>query len=194
MNARRFTLLFVFASMLAACGSSPSVKYYTLSPEAAAGGSNPNLALKIGPVEFPRSLARSQIVTRASSTQLNVDEFNIWSAPLENQFLQVLGDNIGTATGSNKIVVYPNEATFPVDYQVLVDVLQFDGDKGSSVTLRARWAITKADGSAVDSGLYAQSQASGGSSYDALVAAHSALVAALGQQLVTHINKLQPSP
>lgn len=188
-NARQFALLVGIAIFLMGCGSSPTVKYYTLGPQATAG-STMDIALKIGPAEFPRALARSQIVTRVSDTQLDVDEYNVWSAPLENQFLRVLGDNLGTELGTHRVVVYPKEATFPVDYQLLLDVLQFDGDKGGSVTLRVRWAIAAPTGKALDSGLFVESQAARGDSYDALVAAHSKLVAALGKTLATRLEKL----
>jgi uncharacterized lipoprotein YmbA len=189
---RRPTLLLciAIAALLTACGSSPTVKYYTLSPQATASNTTTKLALKIGPAEFPRALARSQIVTRSSSTQLEVDEYNVWAAPLENQFLRVLGDNLGAELGTHRIVVYPAEAAFPVDYQLLLDVLQFDGVKGDSVTLRVRWSILRPDGSAVDDGLFKKTQTASGNAYDGLVTAHSKLVAALAETLATQLKKL----
>jgi uncharacterized lipoprotein YmbA len=179
-------------ALLAACGSSPTVKYYTLSPQATASGAATTLALKIGPAEFPRALARSQIVTRSSSTRLKVDEYNVWAAPLENQFLHVLGDNLGAELGTHRITVYPAETTFPIDYQLLLDVLQFDGIKGDRVTLRVRWSILQPDGTAVDDGLFGEEQSTGSDSYDGLVAAHSKLVAALGKTLAARLEKLNP--
>lgn len=175
--------------LLTACGSSPTVKFYTLSPGSPTTQTgNTDLSLAIGPVEFPRSLARSQIVTRVGSTQMDVDEYNVWSAPLETQFLQVLGDNLGSELGTHQIAVYPKEAAFPVKYRLLMDVLQFDGVKGDSVTLRARWTILQADGSAVSSGLFNKTQVARGDGYDGLVAAHSALIANLAKTLATELR------
>ena len=183
-------LCIAIAALLTACGSSPTVKYYTLSPQSTVSNSTANIALKIGPAEFPRSLARSQIVTRSSDTQLKVDEYNVWAAPLESQFLRVLGDNLGVELGTHRITVYPAEATFPIDYQLLLDVLQFDGVKGDSVTLRVRWSILRPDSTAVDDGLFNKTQSTSGGGYDGLVAAHSKLVAALGKSLAAHLEKL----
>jgi hypothetical protein len=177
-------------ALLAACGSSPAVKYYTLSPQATASNSTTALALKVGPAEFPRALARSQIVTRSGSTQVKVDEYNVWAAPLDHQFLRVLGDNLGAELGTHRIVVYPAEAAFPVDYRLLLDVLQFNGVKGDSVTLRVRWSILRPDGTAVDDGLFNKTQTANGNGYDGLVTAHSKLVAALGKTLAAHLEKL----
>jgi uncharacterized lipoprotein YmbA len=185
----RLALLLAMIGLLASCGSSPAVKYYTLSPQATAG-TNKDIALKVGPAEFPRALARSQIVTRLSSTQLDVDEYNVWSAPLEKQFLRVLGDNLGTELGTHRIAVYPSEASFPLDYQLLLDVLQFDGAKGGSVTLRVRWVISTPAGKAIDSGLFEQSQRTAGDNYDALVAAHSKLVADLASAIAKRLQAL----
>lgn len=175
--------------LLAGCGSSPTVKFYTLSPASPTTQTgSTDLALAIGPVEFPRSLARSQIVTRLGSTQLDVDEYNVWSAPLETQFLQVLGDNLGSKLGTHQIAVYPKEASFPVQYRVLLDVLQFDGVRGDSVTLRVRWTILQADGNTLVSGLFNKTQTTRDDGYDGLVAAHSKLVAALATSLAGSLS------
>lgn len=188
----RFTALALIAAsvILSSCGSSPAVKFYTLSPQTAAGTVSSNLAIKIGPADFPRALDRSQIVTRLSSTQQDVNQFNVWSAPLESQFLNVLGDNLGTTLGTYKIVVYPNESAMPIDYQVLLDVVQFDGETGGSVTLRMRWVIASTDGSEVQSGFFSKDQPTNGAGYDALVAAHSELIAALALSLGSSLQKL----
>jgi hypothetical protein len=166
------------------------VKYYTLSPQATASSSTTALALKVGPAEFPRALARSQIVTRSGSTQVKVDEYNVWAAPLDHQFLRVLGDNLSAEIGTHRVVVYPAEAAYPIDYQLLLDVLQFNGVMGDSVTLRVRWSILQPDGTVVDDGLFSKEQSTGSDSYDGLVAAHSKLVAALAKNLAAHLDKL----
>lgn len=182
--------LITASAVLSSCGSSPAVKFYTLSPQVVAGTASSNLSIKIGPTDFPRALDRSQIVTRLSSTQQDVNQFNVWSAPLENQFLNVLGDNLGTALGTYKIAVYPNESPMPIDYQVLLDVVQFDGETDDSVTLRARWVIASTDGSEVASGFFSEVQATNGAGYDALVAAHSELIAALARSLASRFETL----
>ena len=188
----RFAVLALIAAsaLLSSCGSSPAVKFYTLSPQASAGKASSNLAIKIGPTDFPRALDRSQIVTRLSSTQQDVNQFNVWSAPLESQFLNVLGDNIGTVLGIYKIVVYPKESAMPIDYQILLDVVQFDGETDGSVTLRTRWVIASSDGSEVENGFFSEDQPTNGAGYGALVAAHSELIAAFARPLASRLEKL----
>ena len=186
-------VVIVLASTLAACGSSPTVKFYTLSPSgASAAGGGSELSVAVGPATLPPALDRKQIVTRASDTQITVDEFNVWSAPLDFEFLRVLGDNIATGLDSDRIVVYPREAQFPVDYRVLLDVMQFDGALGHSVVLRARWTIVGPGNAAAAIGTFETTQSVRGSdqSYDALVAAHSAAIGELGAAITAKLEAL----
>jgi len=185
----------ICAVALTACGHSPTVQFYSLHPAVAnATGAPLDLALAIGPAQFPRALARSQIVTRAGGSRVNVDEYHVWSAPLEYEFLRVLGDNIASDIQSDRIAVYPKEAAFKVDYRVTLDVLQFDGVAGNSVTLRARWAIAPATGDAIAVGSFAQTEpahaVTEADNYDALVSAHSALIGDLGRLITAKLREL----
>jgi uncharacterized lipoprotein YmbA len=183
----------VMASTLVACGQSPTVKFYTLSPSgSSAAGGGSDLAVAVGPATLPPTLDRKQIVTRASNTQVTVDEFNVWSAPLDFEFLRVLGDNIATGLHSDRVVVYPREAQFPVDYRVLLDVVQFDGALGQSVVLRVRWTITGPGNAPAAIGTFETTQSIRGNdqSYDALVAAHSAAVGELGAAITAKLEAL----
>jgi uncharacterized lipoprotein YmbA len=186
------TALFVIcACILAACSNSPAVQFYNLSAQRGVTTTSSDIAIAIGPASFPRGLARSQIVTRAGPNRVEVNEYNIWSAPLEAEFLRVLGDNMATDLGTDHLVVYPREAAFSIDYTVLLDVIQFDGTLGEEVTLRVRWSISTPSGKAVDIGSFENRQAlADGTGYDALVAAHSAALASLATELSTRLRTL----
>jgi hypothetical protein len=185
----------VLAWTLAGCSHSPTVQFYSLHPSPANSTDAPlDLAVSIGPAQFPRALARSQIVTRAGGSRVNVDEYHVWSAPLEYEFLRVLGDNIASDIQSDRIAVYPKEAAFKVDYRLTLDVLQFDGVPGDSVTLRARWAIAPATGDALAVGSFEQTEpahaAAEADNYDALVSAHSALIGDLATAITAKLREL----
>lgn len=184
----------VCAWLLTACGHSPSVQFYSLTPSPGSTNGTPlDLALSIGPAQFPRALARSQIVTRAGGSRVNVDEYHVWSAPLEQEFLRVLGDNIATDIQSDHISVYPREPAFSVDYRITVDVLQFDGVPDDSVTLRVRWIIAPPVGEAIAVGTFEKVQpaaATTADSYDALVTAHSAAISELALVITAKLREL----
>lgn len=182
----------VCAAVLAACSSSP-VQFYSLgSTPGSPAGAPLDLALSIGPVQFPRALARSQIVTRGEGNRVNVNEYHVWSAPLEYEFLRVLGDDIASDIQSDRIAVYPKEAAFKLDYRITLDVLQFDGVPGDSVTLRVRWAIAPPTGEAIAVGSFEQTRptAAAEDDYNALAAAHSALIAELGAAITSQLRNL----
>ena len=186
------------ALLLVSCSHSPSVQFYGLSPTAAHSGALPlDMALSIGPAQFPRALARSQIVTRGDGNRVNVDEYHVWSAPLEYEFLRVLGDNIASDIQSDRIAVYPGIANFKVDYRIGLDVLQFDGVPGDSVTLRVRWVIAPPEGEALVTGTFETVQPTGAGdddSYDSLVAAHSAAIGELGRVITARLRELGAAP
>lgn len=187
----------VCALCLVACGSSPEAEYYRLTPTSGSATTAPlDIALAIGPAQFPRTLARNQIVTRSGDNGINVNQYQRWSAPLEDEFLQVLGDNIASELQADRIAVYPGAAAFPLDYRVRLDVLQFDGVPGDSVTLRARWTIAPPTGEALAVGSFDRSQqtAAGDSSYGALVAAHSDLVGQLSADIADKLRQLHTVP
>ena len=184
------------ALLLMSCGHSPSVQFYSLTPAAVSSSAAPlDLSLSIGPAQFPRALARSQIVTRAGGNKVNVDEYHVWSAPLEYEFLRVLGDNIAADVQSDRIAVYPATPAFQVDYRILLDVLQFDGIPGESVTLRVRWAFAPPVGEALAVGTFEKVQPTASdNSYNALVAAHSAAIGELARTLTAKLRELGKPP
>ena len=186
------------ALLLTACGHSPSVQFYSLTPTNTSPGAAPlDLALSIGPAQFPRSLERSQIVTRTGGSRVNIDEFHVWSAPLQHDFLRVLGDNIARELQSDRIAVYPEAPAFTVDYRIMLYVLQFDGVPGESVTLRVRWVIAPPRGEALAVGTFEKVQptSAGDDSYDALVAAHSAAIGELSTAITAKLRELvKPAP
>jgi uncharacterized lipoprotein YmbA len=180
------------AVQLSACSRSPAVRFYTLSatPVNATAGAD-DIAVSVGPAQFPRSLARNQIVTRNGDTQVLVDEYNVWAASLESAFLGVLGDNIANQLDSDQVVVYPVEAPFDVDYKVMLDVLQFDGVLGESASLRVRWVIMQA-GETLKVDIFSSTLAiaDGETSYDALVATYSAATGELSQVIAAELIRL----
>ncbi len=184
------------ALLLTACGHSPNVQFYSLKPtNSGSSAAALYLALSIGPAQFPRTLDRNQIVTRASGSRVNVNQFKMWSAPLQHEFLRVLGDNIGSDLQSDRIAVYPATPAFQVDYRILLDVVQFDGVPGDSVTLRVRWVVAPPMGEAVAVGTFEKVQPTAGDdSYNALVAAHSAAIGELARTLTAKLRELGKPP
>jgi uncharacterized lipoprotein YmbA len=143
-------VLIIFGVVLSGCittNPSQPAKFYLLSPmseskkapqvEAGEGC----FAIGVGPVQIPEYLNRPQIVSRKSTIELFLDEFNKWAEPLEDNFTRVLAENLANILRTDPVAIFPSRGSIPVDYRVTVDVIRFDGMLGKDITLIARWAI-----------------------------------------------------
>jgi uncharacterized lipoprotein YmbA len=148
MKARVSTAAIVISILFltsAGCATAPS-SFYTLTPirhgaadkAALADG---GMAVGVGPVRFPEFLDRPQIVSRAGQSRLALDEFHRWGGSLQDDFLRVLGENLGQLLGTSRILVEPAEARFPLDFRVIADVLSFEGSASGEAVLKVRWAV-----------------------------------------------------
>jgi len=137
-----------FMVVLGGCaGTSPPSNFYVLSalPQSAAGTQSDSdksrIAIGIGPVELPEYLDRSQIITRISPNELRVAAFERWAENLKSSFPRILMENLATLLNTNQVVLYPWRKSAPVKYQVMVEVVQFDAERGGDAVLIARWSI-----------------------------------------------------
>ena len=136
------TLLTVFG-----CGTSQPSHFYVLramAPSSVSGLSDTkasSLSFGLGPVTLPKYLDRPQIVTQAGGHEVELAEFHKWAEPLSENVSHVLAENLSVILSTDRIEQYPWRSTAPVDYQIVVDVLQFDGTRGGEAVLSARWRL-----------------------------------------------------
>jgi len=182
--------LAVAALILSGCLSrSADVRYYNLSPVPVGSPAGSMVGLAIGPAEFPRALDHVQIVTRMGSHQLRYDDFHRWAGTLHTDFLNTVGTNLARLLGTERIVVYPDVSSFPIDYRVTFAVQRFDADANGEVTLEARWVLTDTKTQeALVVRQFATTQSATGDDYDARAAAHSDAVAALSREIAAEIR------
>ncbi|MBW2565843.1 MAG: membrane integrity-associated transporter subunit PqiC [Deltaproteobacteria bacterium] len=188
-------LLVVF--LLAACSTTPAVKYYTLNslnemqqdaPEPVSGS---NLAIGVGPVGFPKLLDRPQIVTRQSQNRVRVSEFHNWASPLQGDFSRVLAKNISILLPTDRVAVHPWTDQFSPTYRIRLNVGQFDGRFGEHVILNVTWSVATQEGTnEVVVKNTAIKEPVSAKDYEALVAAKSRALAALSRAIVDEIKRL----
>jgi uncharacterized lipoprotein YmbA len=134
------------------CANDPPTNFYvlqslpeTLSAEQQADAAK-GVALGIGPVTLPQYLDRDQIITRRSRNALVLEDFDQWAQPLTDNFTTALGQNLALLIPTDRIAYFPWRRSAKVDYQVAVDVSQFEGVAGNQVLLVARWSILSRNG------------------------------------------------
>ena len=138
--------------VMSGCTTTPPTRFYVLpalsSADTTSGVSTAKreLTIGVGPVTLPAYLDRPQIVTRVSRAKLNLADFDQWAASLQDSLPRVLAENFSLLIPTDRVTLFPWSRSLVIDYQVLVDVIRFDGGMGNEVILAARWAIADADG------------------------------------------------
>ena len=106
-----------------------------------AGGIKANFSVGLCPIELPGYLDRQQIATRTSANRLSYSETDRWAAPLAESFSRVLGQNISHLLNPAQMIQVPWQSSDAPDYQVKIEVLQFEANSGQEVWLTARWSV-----------------------------------------------------
>ncbi len=130
-------------SLLAACGSSPPVRYYSLEPlqPVAENDSASARIVGLGPLQLPDYLKRPQIVTRSDSAEVAIDDFARWSEPLDQAIHGVVASNVDSLVADVVMVAYPYITGVNIDYSVVGQIDRFDADARGNVELSVQWAL-----------------------------------------------------
>jgi hypothetical protein len=138
----------VILLVLAACGSSPPSRFYTLHPTLsqkplqAAAAWAPKKVVGIGPVEIPDYLDRPQIVTRSTQNRVSLSEFDLWGGALKADINRVLVENLCAILPPDRFSPIAWTQGIPMDYRVTLNVIRFDVKPGEEVKLCAQWTLS----------------------------------------------------
>jgi uncharacterized lipoprotein YmbA len=175
---------------LAACGSSPPSRFYTLAslpkeqtPVAAELAEHRGI-VAVGPVEIADYLDRPQIVRRSGPTTITLLEFDRWAGSLQSDVARVLVDNLAVLLADSGYMVLPWAATARADGRIQVSLTRFERTGEQAVVLEARWTLYgKERGAVLASGqeVIVEPARSGGA--DGTVEAMSRMLAELSRRL-----------
>jgi uncharacterized lipoprotein YmbA len=195
----RFVAIVLSASLLVlgGCATTAPSRFYILHSLSSSAGEQPSaaidkeLAVGVGPIVLPDYLDRPQIVSRTSQNKLQLGEFDKWGEPLKENFTNVLAENLSILLSTDRVFIYPWETSTPVDYQVAVDVIRFDGDSAGTAYLSARWTLYRGDGEEVlEMKKSSFSEASISQEYEALASALSKTLADLSRRIAETIEDI----
>ncbi|GAW86796.1 conserved hypothetical protein [Bathymodiolus platifrons methanotrophic gill symbiont] len=182
--------------LFAGCGSSPNAKIYILNPIDRATSvpalkvEHRSVAVKVGPVSIPDTLDQSLIVTRTGPNILVADEFNRWSGDLQSDIQRIIGENISILLPTQQVALSQEIMLLPVDFQVIINIREFDGALGGVVTLNAGWTVArKGKDKSVMSKKSVIQENTGGADYQAYVATQSRLLEKLSQEITAEIRR-----
>ncbi len=188
-------VLSIAAILVGGCVRSLSPRFYTLNSiqEGQVISKRPGQTrtgvIGIGPVKLADYLDQSKIVTQTSDNQMVKAEFDRWVGSLNDNFTNVLADDIGSLLPTDQIYRYPWRASVPIDYQVVVDVVRFDGRLGDAAWLEARWRVLRgSEKRLIKMKRFSRREPVTGPDYGALVEAQSRAVATLSQEIAQAIQ------
>jgi uncharacterized lipoprotein YmbA len=190
--------LVLFAMALAGatgCAKTPQTRFYILSPlppSAAPKDVSTARAPLVGlrPVTLPEQLDRPEIVTRSGANVLQLAEFDQWAAPLRDSFSRVLAEDLAILVPADRVVLFPWARESSVDYEVIVDVVRFDGALGADAQLVADWTIARRGAKTAPVTKRSSHTEPAGGTYADLVSAQSRLVAALGRDIASALQAM----
>ena len=102
--------------LLGGCiSSTPPAQFFTLTPEIAESEQGSvSVAVDtvgVGPIELPRYLIRPQMVSRAESNRLVIDEFARWGDSLDLQLGRTVTQNLTDLCGDTLVLPFPGGPT-----------------------------------------------------------------------------------
>jgi uncharacterized lipoprotein YmbA len=187
----------LFAAALSSCGTSQPTKYYVLSARAPYPDQGPEqreLSIGVGPVVLPRYLDRREIVSRESSSELNVPIYHEWGEPLQENFSRVVREDLARRLATNRVTQLPLKRSLrkalSLDYQVVIAVGKFEKMPDGSVVLDARWMILDNDSRELMLRRSEYRQSPSGQGYAAQVAAQSEVLGRLSEEIAAAIVQL----
>jgi uncharacterized lipoprotein YmbA len=188
MRAERLSLL-VAIVCLAACGTPPQERFFTLSsdvaPRAAPAAGKP-ISIVVGPVTVPDAVDRPQLVLRNGANRVDIVEQARWAAPLKNEIPRVVAEELAALIEGATTATYVQRASGEADYRVMIDVQRFDTTPGVGAAVQGLWSVRPRNGAAV-TGRSAATE-SAGSDYESLVAAHSRALAKVSGDIAAAIE------
>ncbi len=187
------------------CATTQSTRFYLLSslaksaeqPRSYANASTntqdeeSTLSLGIGPINIPKYLDRRQIVTRSSRNTLRLSEFHNWAEQLKNNFTQVMAENLSILLGTNQVEPFPWQRQHAIDYQLVMNVIQFEQTTDGKALLIARWSLLDGEGKTILANRKSHITAKpSGQDYESLVKALSTAILNISREIAEDIKHL----
>lgn len=187
------SVLIISGLLLAACGTTPEVRYYLIParPGVAEPGALPaGKVVGFGPMSLPEYLDRPQMVTRTSASRLQYLDEQRWAEPLAENITRVLREDLAGRLDVDQVLAYPWPRSRVVDFQVTLDITRFDADSTGTVSLEGHWSLLKQGGNASIAGRHITlSVPAQGTSPDAVAVAHGEALARLAGDIAAELQK-----
>ena len=189
----------VLTLLLSGCmRDSKPAQFYMLNADSGVAGSArvPAAAqgplIGLGPIRIPEYLNRPQMIVAIADNQYQLSEDHRWAERLDQNISLALFKALPRQIGTDRIVRYPWSQRQVVDYQVGIDILEFNVDASGQSRLIAQWFVKPKDKPAIDKRSLYQFPAST-TDYAVMVKAQSQCLTKLGQEISETLRQLMTS-
>lgn len=201
-----FTMVVLVVFQIAACGSTPKARFYTLSSFNVSENAEhfnvgkPRKVIGIGPVAIAMYLDHPGITIRNGPNTVTRSELDRWSGSLNDEVARVFVENMGQLLAGSEYLTQPWLEIPDIDYRVQLNITRFDGPSEGPVLLNASWMFFGRERSLLASGDAAIAEPLNGEGYAATADAMSRALNSLSKRIaaeiksVTHIadGKIEP--
>lgn len=185
----------VLTLVLSGCArDSKPVQFYRLNADsginsrAYVASQRQGVVIGLGPIRIPEYLNRPQMIVAISENQYRLSEEHRWAERLDQNISLALFKALPEQIGTDKIVRYPWPQRQVVDYQVGIDILEFNVDASGQSRLIAQWFVKRKDKPTIDKRSVYQFLAST-TDYDLMVKAQSQCLTKLGQEIAETLRQ-----
>jgi len=192
-------LSFVFSGCLS-ISNSPAPRFYTLRlinnvEESKKLDIASKVIIGIGPIEIPEYQNRPQIVTQNKDGTLTFAQFERWGESLDLGLARVILENLTVMLPQAEFQVFPCNSAVPLNYQVIINIVQLESQLNKDVSLITQWTII--DSRAKEMLLTKRSeisQAINPHNYFGLVQALSRSCTLLSSEIAENLSELSKQP
>ena len=191
--------LVVLMFLLSGCmRDSKPVQFYMLNADFGVAGTtrvpvtSQGPVIGLGPIRIPEYLKRPQMIVAITDNQYRLAEDHRWAERLDQNISLALFKALPSQLGTDRIVRYPWSQRQVIDYQVGIDILEFNVDASGKSRLIAQWFVKRKDKPAIDKRSVYQFPAST-TDYEVMVNAQSQCLTKLGQEISETLRQLMAS-
>jgi uncharacterized lipoprotein YmbA len=144
----------------------------------------------LGPIRIPDYLNRPQMIVAIADNQYRLFEDHRWAERLDQNISLALFKALPRQLGTDRIVRFPWSQRQVIDYQVGIDILEFNVNASGQSRLIAQWFIKRKDLPIIDKRSIYQFPAST-TDQAVMVKAQSQCLTKLGQEIAETLRKLR---
>jgi len=142
-------LIFILSGCISA-GSSLDPRFYMLKQlkqdEVAQKFDIPSgIITVIGPVGIPQYLDCPQMITQNGQGMINIAQFDRWGESLDVGIARLIIEDLNLMLPGGTFEMFPCNFAIPLNYQVIVGILQLEGNLKKDFLLVAQWSIIDAN-------------------------------------------------